>query len=199
MKMGEKIALLRKRKGLTQEQMAEILEVSRQSVSRWEVDIAFPETEKLIRLSRLLECSIDFLLNEKDLEEVYIKSGPTVAEAYQFIRGCGYFFLATDAESKPNQRPMGMIYCDDKILYIGTDRRKKLYSEIMKNPCISIASYNLHARRWVRILGEVFEETSNEICNAMKDSFPMIQQQYSSEDENFFTVLGVKTSSIEIE
>ena len=107
--------------------------------------------------------------------------------------------MATDAESKPNQRPMGMIYCDDKTLYIGTEKRKKLYAEIMKNPSISIASYNLHTRKWVRILGEAFEETSNEICNAMKDSFPMIQQKYTSEDENYFTVLGVKTSSIEIE
>ena len=199
MKTGEKIALLRKRKGLTQEQMAEILEVSRQSVSRWEINAAFPETEKLIKLSRLLECSIDFLLNEKDLEEVYIKSGPTIAEAYQFIRGCGYFFLATVTRRKPNQRPMGMIYCDDKTLYIGTDRRKKLYSEIKDNPNISIASYNLHTRSWVRILGKAFEETSNEICNAMKDSFPMIKQKYTSEDENYFAVLGVKTSSIEIE
>ena len=36
MRTGEKIAFLRKKKGFTQEQMAEILEVSRQSVSRWE-------------------------------------------------------------------------------------------------------------------------------------------------------------------
>ena len=57
--------MLRKRKGITQEQLSEILKVSRQSVSRWEMDMAFLETEKLIRLSRLLECSIDFLLNEE--------------------------------------------------------------------------------------------------------------------------------------
>ena len=68
MTTGEKIAFLRKRKGLTQEQMTEILEVSRQSVSRWEIDMAFPETEKLIKLSRLLECSIDYLLNESEQE-----------------------------------------------------------------------------------------------------------------------------------
>ena len=65
MTIGEKLAMLRKRKGITQEQLSEILKVSRQSVSRWEMDMAFLETEKLIRLSRLLECSIDFLLNEE--------------------------------------------------------------------------------------------------------------------------------------
>ena len=63
MTMGEKLATLRKRKGITQECLSEILNVSRQSVSRWELNAAFPETEKLIKLSRLLECSIDFLLN----------------------------------------------------------------------------------------------------------------------------------------
>ena len=70
MRTGEKIAFLRKKKGLTQEQMAEILEVSRQSVSRWEIDMAFPETEKLIKLSRLLECSVDYLLNVGEQEAV---------------------------------------------------------------------------------------------------------------------------------
>ena len=63
MTTGEKLAVLRKKKNLTQEQLAEILGVSRQSVSRWEMDVAFPETEKLVKLSRLLECSIDYLLN----------------------------------------------------------------------------------------------------------------------------------------
>ena len=68
MTTGEKLAALRKKKGITQEHLAELLQVSRQSVSRWEMDVAFPETEKLIKLARLLECSIDFLLNE-NLEE----------------------------------------------------------------------------------------------------------------------------------
>ena len=61
MTTGEKIAVLRKKKNLTQEQLSEILKVSRQSVSRWEMDTAFPETEKLIKLSKLLDCSIDYL------------------------------------------------------------------------------------------------------------------------------------------
>ena len=82
MRTGEKIAFLRKKKGFTQEQMAEILEVSRQSVSRWEIDAAFPETEKLIKLSRLLECSVDFLLNESEREVFDEKSVLSVNVAY---------------------------------------------------------------------------------------------------------------------
>ena len=45
MTTGEKLAALRKRKGITQDHLAEILKVSRQSVSRWELNAAFPETE----------------------------------------------------------------------------------------------------------------------------------------------------------
>ena len=59
MTTGEKLALLREKKGITQEKLSEILNVSRQSVSRWETDISFPETDKLIKLSKLFECSTD--------------------------------------------------------------------------------------------------------------------------------------------
>lgn len=199
MRTGEKIAFLRKRKGLTQEQMAEILEVSRQSVSRWEIDMVFPETEKLIKLSRLLECSVDYLLNESEQEAPNERPLPSVNEAYRFIRDCGYFFLATASENRPNQRPMGMIYCDDKNLYIGTDRRNNVFAEIMNNPYISLVSYNLHTRKWIRVTGDSFEEKAIDIYNAMRDSFPMLYQKYIGEDEVYFATLRVNVSSIEIE
>lgn len=64
MTFGEKLSRLRKENNCTQEQLAELLEVSRQSVSKWESDIAYPETEKLIRLAKLFDCSTDYLLRE---------------------------------------------------------------------------------------------------------------------------------------
>ncbi len=68
MTLGDKITRLRKENNYTQEQLAEILGVSRQSVSKWESNIAYPETEKLIRISQLFNCSLDHLLkNEDDL------------------------------------------------------------------------------------------------------------------------------------
>lgn len=62
MTTGQKISAERKKLGLTQEQLADKMEVSRQAVSRWEADLAFPETEKLIKLSKLYGCSTDYLL-----------------------------------------------------------------------------------------------------------------------------------------
>jgi len=63
MTLGEKLSKLRKEYGYTQEQLADILGVSRQSISKWESDIAYPETEKLIKMGKLFECSMDYLLN----------------------------------------------------------------------------------------------------------------------------------------
>ncbi len=69
MTLGEKIARERKKLNYTQEQLADVLEVSRQSISKWESDITFPETDKIIQLSRLFDCSIDYLLKEELTEK----------------------------------------------------------------------------------------------------------------------------------
>ena len=62
MTLGEKLQTLRREKNLTQEQLAELLGVSRQAVGKWETDGAYPETEKLVRLAKLYGCSLDYLL-----------------------------------------------------------------------------------------------------------------------------------------
>ena len=69
MTLGEKIAKQRKELNYTQEQLADILGVSRQSISKWESDIAYPETDKLIKMGKLFECSMDYLLNEDIAEK----------------------------------------------------------------------------------------------------------------------------------
>ena len=64
MTLGEKLSKLRKENNYTQEQLADILGVSRQSISKWESDIAYPETDKLIKIGRLFDCSMDYLLKD---------------------------------------------------------------------------------------------------------------------------------------
>lgn len=66
MTLGEKIQKFRKEAGMSQEEFAEQMGVSRQAVSRWERDNGYPETEKLIKISQLFHVSLDYLLNEKD-------------------------------------------------------------------------------------------------------------------------------------
>lgn len=63
MTTGEKLQNLRKENNYTQEELADILGVSRQSISKWESDVAFPETDKLITLAKLYHCTVDYLLH----------------------------------------------------------------------------------------------------------------------------------------
>lgn len=64
MKFNEKLLQLRKMHGFSQEQLAELLEVSRQAVSKWELGEAMPEAEKLVRISDCFHVSLDCLLRE---------------------------------------------------------------------------------------------------------------------------------------
>ena len=66
MSMGSKLAQARRKHNLTQEQLAEQLGVTRQAVSRWESDTAYPETDKIVRMSQLLGGSCDWLLRDEE-------------------------------------------------------------------------------------------------------------------------------------
>lgn len=62
MTIGTKIADCRKRAGMSQEKLANELNISRQAVSRWETGEAVPDTEKVILLSKLFHVTTDYLL-----------------------------------------------------------------------------------------------------------------------------------------
>ena len=64
MTFSEKLLLLRKQKRLSQEQLAEMLDVSRQSVSKWESQQTLPEPSKLILISQIFNVTIDQLLKD---------------------------------------------------------------------------------------------------------------------------------------
>ena len=66
MTIGKRIALLRKEKGLTQEELAEHMAVSPQAVSKWENDQTCPDISALPRLAKLLGITVDELLNGKE-------------------------------------------------------------------------------------------------------------------------------------
>lgn len=65
MTFGEKLQKLRAQAGLSQDALAELLDVSRQAISKWERDEAMPEAEKIVRISRQFGVSTDYLLLEE--------------------------------------------------------------------------------------------------------------------------------------
>lgn len=68
MKFGENLQKLRKEKGISQEQLAEQLGVTRQSVSKWESGASYPEMDKIVALCNMFHCDMDALIN-KDIKE----------------------------------------------------------------------------------------------------------------------------------
>jgi transcriptional regulator with XRE-family HTH domain len=76
MRLGEKLLYLRKTKGLSQEQLASEVTVSRQAISKWELGESIPDTENIIQLTKIFDVSADFLLNE----EVDIPIGTSAGE-----------------------------------------------------------------------------------------------------------------------
>ena len=66
MTLGQKLKEIRKKFGLSQEQLAEIINLSRQAITKWETDAGLPDTENLKELSRILGISIDYLLDNNN-------------------------------------------------------------------------------------------------------------------------------------
>lgn len=62
MTFGERLYSLRTNKNISQEELAELLDVSRQSISKWENDKAYPEMTRLLFMSDLFDVSLDYLM-----------------------------------------------------------------------------------------------------------------------------------------
>ena len=62
MTFGERLYELRKKKNVSQEELAELLDVSRQSISKWENDKAYPEMTRLLFMSEYFDVSLDYLM-----------------------------------------------------------------------------------------------------------------------------------------
>lgn len=74
MNFSEKLITLRKAKDLTQEQLAEKLGVSRQSISKWEGGQATPEIEKIVALSAIFDVTTDYLLKSSEIDDLSVKT-----------------------------------------------------------------------------------------------------------------------------
>ena len=68
MTFGERLYQLRKQKYISQEELADTLNLSRQSISKWELDQTYPDIDNLVRLAEYFDVSVDFLVTGEDKE-----------------------------------------------------------------------------------------------------------------------------------
>lgn len=137
MTIGQKILQLRSEAGISQEHLAETLGVSRQSVSKWEMDQALPQIDKVIQISELFSISTDELLHDKmDIKKHEVRSGGnkyfgtdgfrgeanvnlTSLQAYKVGRFLGWYYASKlSGCQKPGYRPR---------IVIGKDTRRSSY------------------------------------------------------------------------
>jgi len=138
MTLGEKIVNLRMNIGLSQEELAEKVNVSRQSVSKWEMNQALPQIDKVLMLCELFNVSTDALLLDKIEVKAQSKSenkglkyfgtdgfrgeanlNLTSLQAYKVGRFLGWYFSSSlSGCDKPNYRPR---------IVIGKDTRRSSY------------------------------------------------------------------------
>lgn len=101
MSLGKNIQHLRKEKKITQEQLAEIMTVSRQTISRWEADEIIPELNKLIVLSDVFSCKLDTLVREDMSADDQIYSEITIKTVKAF-RMARYVMITPNPEGDVN-------------------------------------------------------------------------------------------------
>ena len=82
MTLSEKLLYLRKKHGLSQEQLAMQLTVSRQAISKWELGESLPDTDNIVQLTRIFNVTEDFLLNN----ELDIPIGSTTEDDKEILQ-----------------------------------------------------------------------------------------------------------------
>ena len=82
MTLGEKILMLRKARGMSQEQLAEVLGVSRQAVSKWELNEAMPDVARVVAISELYGVTTDYLLKSVHRAQQEMGDADRVADGH---------------------------------------------------------------------------------------------------------------------
>ena len=104
--IGEKIALCRKKAGMSQEALAAELNISRQAVSRWETGEATPDTDKVVQLSRLFGVTTDYLL----LDEIEVSAASQISAPQP---------SDPQADTLERKRPPSRLFVGKCLLIIG--------------------------------------------------------------------------------
>ena len=84
--LGSKIAGKRKDMGITQQEFADMLSVTRQTVSRWEAGTVFPDIEKIADIAKTLNVSCDYLLRD-DIEEDELRTAKGPGPVIRALKG----------------------------------------------------------------------------------------------------------------
>lgn len=84
MRLEEKLFLLRKKSGMSQDELADAIDVSRQSISKWEAGKSVPSIESLVAISEMFHVSVDYLVKDDEMLGVDAEAGEKKIDATDF-------------------------------------------------------------------------------------------------------------------
>ena len=173
MSFGENLKNVRKQRNITQEELAEILGVSRQAISKWESDNGYPETEKLIAISKTLNISIDYLLNDISVMEEKEK-----AEEKSVVYAPAEKIAITTYDNK------NVVFCQSvktsPILWPGKDEPKYILNGIDK---VTFWGEHSIVLGWYATLEDIEKEIA-EITNAIQNGERTYALKYNADVED---------------
>jgi uncharacterized pyridoxamine 5'-phosphate oxidase family protein len=101
-----------------------------------------------------------------------------------FLKQCGFYFIATTEGDQPRVRPFGTAAIFEDKLYIQTGKRKNVAKQMMANPKIEICAYDESKSQWLRIEAVVVADERIEAKRYMLEQYPSLKAMYSAEDDN---------------
>ena len=103
-------------------------------------------------------------------------------EVYDFLKKCGVFYIATVDGDQPRVRPFGALNIFEDKLYIQTGKVKNVAKQMESNPKVEISAFT--DGKWIRLSGEVVEDSRREAKVSMLDANPELKGMYSADDDN---------------
>ncbi len=103
---------------------------------------------------------------------------------YDFIKKCGTYYLATVENDQPRVRPFGTIDLFEDKLYIQTGKIKPVSKQISQNPKFEISCFDAATGTWLRVAGELVDDSRVEAKKHMLDAYPNLRAMYNENDEN---------------
>ncbi len=104
-----------------------------------------------------------------------------IYSVYDFIKKCGYYFIATVEKDQPRVRPFGTVNIFEGRLYIQTSHMKRIASQIKKNSKVELCAYD--GEQWIRLSGTLVEDSRIEAKKSMLDAYPNLRSMYNEKDE----------------
>lgn len=187
MSFGQNLQFLRKmHERMTQEELAEKMNVSRQTISKWEMDSVFPEMEKAITLCKLFSCSLDEMVlgNMNSDNEAYTNIRVEMVPSFQYVK---YVVISGEPEDDAKKH----IY--DWAIFCGIEQPEIIGWDFPFVSQEQINVYHMHGYATACIIPKDFSPTCSEkitqpdqqyvvitIRESFKSPFAMIPNAYKT-------------------